>query len=788
MFDLSRIFLPVVLSSPLLLPAVAQADNAATLADIEVSAEKPRADAVRVWTGNVDRMDKDALRAVRAVSVGQTLEKQSGVQNQNMGPNNGLPQIRSLGGNRVRLLQNGMAVSDMAGISGNLAVPLEMSLAEQIDVYKSPASILYGGNAVGGAVDVRTKFIPFGLPEKTVTGTVETTRGFNAPNSGLFSVDGKIGNHVAWHVDGALRKISRYRIPGNAKADLCHDRFTAGLRTELTWLCQTRVRVGGWVMNKANYPYVAQDYLDNPQSYPGGWGAYETKPQTGFVPNKDYVPGTNRPYLPDVSQTEVVDVVPIKAGEIPNSHLDSKTASAGVSYIGERGYVGMGVNRYLSAYGIPGFASRDTFTGKEANGLLPANVRADQTRWEIHGEYRPQAAWADSIRVRLADTRADNREYLGDVFAGSLNAHTRQARAEFYHNVPAAIRIDGVVGTDWQYRRTDGSGADRYIDDTRSRDYAVFIAEKAQWRGLTAGFGYRLGKAQRKLDATAGYTPSRGRNMTIERPERDFTLHDYQLSFKWQPADIWFAQIQYNHGERAPDINELFSSNRHFAILTNEHGNSKLNKERVRNWEFSSGLKWRNLSLTATHYRTRFQDYIYLAATGTERYNMPYKEWRQGNTAIHGLETELSYHFDGGRWGTWQGRVFADWVKNKPVRDENNGYRVRNEGDYMPGLPTNRYGAGLNWQKSGWRVDTTLTRFTQPKHLGKTVNIEIPLGGYTLWDVYLSYGLERHGMQWEWYVDGRNLTNARARAHNSPLKYLAPLPGRAVSVGVKLGF
>ncbi|UJF24810.1 TonB-dependent receptor [Suttonella sp. R2A3] len=764
----------------LLLPMFAQAENSAQLTDIEIVGDKPIIEASQIWTGNVDKVDASTLRAVRAVSLGQTLEKQSGVHNQNMGPNNGLPQIRSLSGNRVRLLQNGLDVSDMSAISGNLAVPLDVSLAEEIDVYKSSASVLYGGNAVGGAVDVRTRFIPSQLPDKAIGGTVDISKGFNAPNSGQFSLDGKINERVAWHVDGGIRKISRYRIPGNAKADICYDKFSVGLRYELTWLCQTQRDFHDWIVNKAYFAYV--------NHLPNGESIYSKRRGRGFVPNKDYVPGTQLPYLPNIDKAIIVDVVPQKVGEIPNSHFESKNASAGISYVGEHASVGIGVSRYLTGYGVPGFASRDTWTGNSADGLLPANVRAEQTRWEIQGEYRPQVVWADSIRLRLADTRADNQEYLGDVFAGSLNARTQQARTEFYHNIPAAVYIDGVVGADWRYRRTDGGGADRYIGDTSSRDYAFFIAEKAQWRGLTAGFGYRVGKAQRNLHATEGYKPSRGRNMVIEKPQREFTLHDYQLSFKWQPSDIWFAQVQYNYGERAPDINELFSNNRHFAIFTNEHGNSTLNKERMNNWEFSSGLKWHDLGLTITHYRTDFRDYLYLAATGTERYNMPYKEWRQGDTAIRGFETELNYSFDSEQWGQWQGRLFADWVKNMPIRNDDNGYRVRNEGDYMPGLPTNRYGVGLNWQKDGWRVSTSLTRFTEAKHLGKILNTETPLGSYNTLDAYVSYSLDKNDIKWEWYLDGRNLTNASARAYNSPLKYLSPLPGRSLSTGVKIHF
>ncbi|WP_304670515.1 TonB-dependent receptor [Neisseria polysaccharea] len=63
---------------------------------------------------------------------------------------------------------------------------------------------------------------------------------------------------------------------------------------------------------------------------------------------------------------------------------------------------------------------------------------------------------------------------------------------------------------------------------------------------------------------------------------------------------------------------------------------------------------------------------------------------------------------------------------------------------------------------------------------------EPSLGSYALLDAYVSH-TQKHGRySTEWFLDGRNLTNRTARAQNSILKYIAPLPGRSIRASVKI--
>lgn len=82
------------------------------------------------------------------------------------------PIIRGLEGSRVKMLENGMTVSDVSGLSNDHAVAAEGAIAQQIEILRGPAALLYGSGAIGGLVNVVNERIPTTLEPKPI-GQVE---------------------------------------------------------------------------------------------------------------------------------------------------------------------------------------------------------------------------------------------------------------------------------------------------------------------------------------------------------------------------------------------------------------------------------------------------------------------------------------------------------------------------------------------------------------------------------------------------------------------------------------
>lgn len=171
----------------------------------------------------VDVLAGERLDEQKAGTLGDTVAKLPGVQSTFFGPGVGRPIIRGQEGPRVAVLSNGMGNMDTSTVSADHATSIEPFLADQIEVLKGPATLLFGSGAIGGAVNVVDGRIARDLPDRPLSGRAEVRgNSVNDERSGMFRLDGVNGNWVL-HVDGLVRNGDDYRIPGYAVIDGLED-------------------------------------------------------------------------------------------------------------------------------------------------------------------------------------------------------------------------------------------------------------------------------------------------------------------------------------------------------------------------------------------------------------------------------------------------------------------------------------------------------------------------------------------------------------------------------------
>lgn len=171
----------------------------------------------------VEVLAGERLDEQKAGTLGDTVAKLPGVQTTFFGPGVGRPIIRGQEGPRVAVLSNGMGNMDASTVSADHATSIEPFLADQIEVLKGPATLLFGSGAIGGAVNVVDGRIARDLPDRPLSGRAELRgNSVNDERSGMFRLDGVSGN-VVLHVDGLVRNGDDYRIPGYAVIDALED-------------------------------------------------------------------------------------------------------------------------------------------------------------------------------------------------------------------------------------------------------------------------------------------------------------------------------------------------------------------------------------------------------------------------------------------------------------------------------------------------------------------------------------------------------------------------------------
>ncbi|MFC3051384.1 TonB-dependent receptor [Kordiimonas pumila] len=156
-------------------------------------------------------------------SIGETLRRQPGISSTFFGPGASRPIIRGLGGDRIRILDNGLGSIDASSTSPDHAVAVEPAMAERIEILRGTAMLMYGSSAAGGVVNVIDGRIPTSVPENGVEGAIRY--GHTTVNNGdevsgavnaLLNEKGKA--QFVIHADGMYRTTDDYDIPGYAES------------------------------------------------------------------------------------------------------------------------------------------------------------------------------------------------------------------------------------------------------------------------------------------------------------------------------------------------------------------------------------------------------------------------------------------------------------------------------------------------------------------------------------------------------------------------------------------
>lgn len=718
-------------------------------------------------------------------TLGDALKQVSGVQSSAFGPNAGAPVIRSLGGNRVQILENGQSLYGMNAISGNINIPFDPLFSQSITVNKSSDTVRYGGNAIGGSVDIDTGIIDQVLPEKKTELELVAKKGWNDFDAKGFKLNLNNQKNFSTNFLFSTQEIAAYKIPGNGKAKVCNSALfpaTGGVNTGLADACQKEARIQQ-VYNTASQPYIDQFMTENPDWADGTFSFYTDKP-TSVWSGKTYTNPVNPNYVPNSKQfTENKinkDVTPNYSGKLGNSYLDNQHFAVGTTYFLDQGYIGLSADSKKSEYGVPGF-SLENKSFQSTSESVPVGVKTDQRRYSLASELNFSPLLLNQIQFNASKTVNTSAEYLGTGMANRYQFDTQQAELLLKHR-PTEF-WSGFVGLNQIDRKVEGQGKLRYLPHVDTRTQAVFIKEKLDFDWLELDAGYRNEKVEHKIQASDFKTARNSPNTKLKDTEFDLDSYSFGSYFKYN--DLLGLKLRYSVSDRAPEINELYASNAHYSTMMQEEGNQKLKAEKSKNLELTGLLNYQNFNLTATVYKMKYDNYLYLTHSGVQTQNrLPLKYWTQTDAEITGFEVDLKQKVELNAYGSVVLSAFADFVKNKNLHP--NQFSLFNDGNYLPNMPTNRYGMSVEWAQNDWSARLSSIYYDKPQYLGKSVSEEVPLPAYNMMDFQIQKHFKLQKTSMDVFLNGSNLLNEDARPQNSPLKYIAPLPGRGFQVGVNI--
>jgi iron complex outermembrane receptor protein len=654
--------------------------------------------------------------------VGEVLEGLPGVSATGFSPGASRPVLRGFQGERVKVLVDGIGAIDVSNTSADHAVSIDPLTAQRIEVLRGPAVLLFGSQAIGGAVNIIDKRIPRRIPDEPVhidaTGALDTA--FNRREIGA-SVDTALGSNFAFHVDGSYRKTDDFEIPGFVASETLRADLLADAAEE----------------EEEGHEDEAAELR-------------EAATLSGFV---------------------------------PNSATETYTAGAGLSYIGSGASLGFSVGYYDTAYGVPtrpGFAhahgeeehgdGHDDDHGdedhdhdhdheheghEEGHGEENVSIGLQQWRADVRGEVE-LGGFFESARLRAGYSDYTHTEFEGDEVGTVFDVEGVEARLELVQR-----RSDGwggSIGAQYYHRDFAAQGAEAYVAPNTTDQFAIFAVQEVDLGSIG-------------LEGAARYERSEVASPSVAM-DRGYDSFSGAIGISNDPDANLRVGLNASRAERAPSAEELLSNGPHIATQQFEVGDTNLSTEVAYGLEGYVAGRAGAVQANLAVYNLWFDDFIYLSATGAEEDGLPVYAYLQDEATWFGVEGELRAPLVANGPFEITGEIGGDYIRAR-----------LDDGTAVPRIPPMSLYGALEADHGDWGARVEVRHNFAPDELAP---LETPTDAFTMVDASLSWRPLRGADNLTVMLQAENLFDVEGRRHASFTKDFVPLAGRNVKLSARL--
>lgn len=533
----------------------------------------------------------DELDDRLASTIGETLKYEPGVSSTFYGAGASRPIIRGQGGDRVRVLTNGIGSIDASSASPDHAVAVEPAQAERIEVLRGASLLRYGSSGSGGIVNVIDGRIPTSVPEDGLDGAVRI--GASSVDLGreiAASVDYAVGPKLVLHLDGTWREADNYQIPGEAESEIFHE---------------------------AEH----EDEDDHDDDHDDD--DHEEEEET-----------------PDT-------------GDLENSFAESKSITGGLSYVGENGFLGFAVHHFDSEYGLPGghahgeeddhdddehdddHEDEDEHGHDEEEEEGGVTIELEQTRFDVNGALEMDGFF-EKLQVFGGYADYTHTEFEPNGEEGTVFTN------EGYEVRAEAIQRENkgwaaAYGVQLRQRDFSAIGEEAFVPPAKTDQLAVYTFQEAA-----------IG--QFHVEGAARYETTDQEN-SVTGDDLSFDLLSVSAGGDLHVTDAVRIGGTVFRTERAPTTEELFSNGPHLATNQFEVGDPTLDKETATGIEAALRFRGDGSFLTANVFYTDYDDFIYETLTDEEEDGLPVYQFLGEDATFKGFEIQAGN--DVTTWGAF---------------------------------------------------------------------------------------------------------------------------------------
>lgn len=442
-------------------------------------------------------------------------------------------------------------------------------------------------------------------------------------------------------------------------------------------------------------------------------------------------------------------------GRLLNSSYRNYNASAGLSFVEEWGYAGIGGGTYVSRYGIPG-----GFVGAHPKGV---RIELDRQHVQARTEWFEPFSWARRVEAEIAFTDYFHQEFESGGSVGiefGVLTYSGEIAAQTPGWGPFSA---GFIGLSAEYRDF-AAGGFSFSPPTEEQNIALFLYEEVPLGALT-------------LQGAVRYDVRRVRPREKDSPriglirERRFGDVSGALSAVYDFGGNVLGGWTIMRSFRAPSVEELFSEGPHLAAYSFEVGNPAMDAEAGWGTEAYVRFAGEQARGQATFFYNTIAGYIFPRNTGQINYRtlLPVYQF-----------TGLSADFVGAEI-VGETSVFSPLLAGFSVSSVHG--TLRSTRSPLPMIPPLSGKVDVRYSSAQLSAGVVGRLAARQNRVDQ---FEQPTAGYAILDLIAQYQFSTASMFHTFVLNIENVLNREYRMHLSRVKSIMPEPGRNVKLLYKL--
>ena len=687
-------------------------------------------------------VDGEDVAAGGVQSLGDTLDELLGVHSADFGAAVGQPVVRGMSGSRVRVLENGVVVRDVAALGPDHINDVNLLNTQQIEVVKGPSSLLYANGGAGGVVNIvdnsiaQTDLSTFPM----VSVGAETQSVNNGEVKDFSYAQNLSGFNVTFVASDSI--FENYELPAGALSEEHHDEEHHDSEGD-------EDHEGESMKMLANSD-VENTYTKLGISRTGDWG---------------YV---------------------------------------GVSFSDNEGV--MGVPFHVEAHGHEDDDHSESEDEHDEHGEERIFSQIDSNKFDIKGSINTDGyALINKVDFSFRDSSYEHLEGHAEEEGHHDDDHSESEEDGHGHEEPTLFKTDatefGLI-----FDVSSGEVTRKIVVNTAEQDSSIIGEEAfmrpVSTDETTLGYfvsrdfgNYRfdLGIRADEISRSGSVTHhdedhAEDEEGEIEYYNQDVSTLSVALNFDQDFTENLSVNLGLSSFERAPDVVELFMNGPHLATGRFEVGNPNLDTETSNNVDLTFNYQKDNMYATFAYYQNSVSNYIYLKdeehdedhhdsegdGEHEEHEGLMHAEFVQEDAMLEGYEFEVgtTYQLPNGTLNLSFGRDVVEGTLDA--------------GGFIPRMAPSRNFYSASYSAADYTLSAVLKDVADHEDIAD--ENETMTEGYKMLNLRLTKDYKIAGANLKVSAFANNALDQVARNSTSFVKDAVPLPGRNIGLSLRFSY